>query len=305
MTIKNGAAALVGSACLNSVELAFRDAMQNFFGPLNFMPTADGKRHYFHIADDGPGTRNGWYVLYVDGTESGNYGNRETGVSYTWKSHDFADPYKALDAAHRTFKVTRQLKIEQCQQHQAAAAEAEHLWATGLPADPKHPYLIANGCSPFGLRQHGEALLVPLYQDRKLANLQRIYPDGRKHFIQEGRIQGCYSPIGRRSQSKSIYICKSWATGAMIHAATGAAVACAMNPDNLLEVWHQLQLLYPNNPLICAESHNRRTDRNPARTARNNVAIAMGCSLILAPLPDDTLPELSDLNDLADWRATQ
>src|SRR5258708_6250867 len=44
----------------------------------------DGSLHRFHIEGDRPGTRNGWYVLHLDGIPAGSFGSWKTGDTYTW-----------------------------------------------------------------------------------------------------------------------------------------------------------------------------------------------------------------------------
>jgi len=86
MTIQNGACAPRGSLCLEKAELAFRDALQATFGPLDWLPVADGTIHRFRVPDDKAGTLNGWYVLHLDGIASGAFGSWKAGGSSTWSS---------------------------------------------------------------------------------------------------------------------------------------------------------------------------------------------------------------------------
>lgn len=303
MTIKNGATALTGSACLNSVELAFREAMQNFFGPLDWLPIGDGEIHRFHVAGDKPGTRDGWYVLYSDHIACGVFGNWKLGQKFTWRIREPANSREALLILERSRQIQRQREAEQQQRHQFAATKAVGMWEASAPANPNHPYLVSKRCDARCLREQHGALLVPLYRDGELVNLQRIYPNGIKRFMPKGRIKGCYSPIGSPEQDLPIYICEGWATGATLYEETGTAVACAMNSGNLLAVGRQLQKEYPESPLIIAGDDDRKTEGNPGRTAANNAAAALGCSLVFPPFPDAAPLELSDFNDLAIWRA--
>lgn len=55
----------------------FRNALQNAFGPLDWLPEPDGAIHRFHTPDDRPGVRSGWYLLFADGTE-GCFGSLRT-----------------------------------------------------------------------------------------------------------------------------------------------------------------------------------------------------------------------------------
>ena len=53
--------------------ILFRDALQATFGPLDWLPVADGTIHRFRVPDDKAGTLNGWYVLHTDGIASVSY----------------------------------------------------------------------------------------------------------------------------------------------------------------------------------------------------------------------------------------
>ncbi|AKN29160.1 toprim domain-containing protein [Stutzerimonas stutzeri] len=305
MTIQNGAHALTGPLCLEKAELAFRDALQATFGPLDWLPVADGTIHRFRVPDDKPGTLNGWYVLHLDGIASGAYGSWKAGGSSTWSSRKPADPMEAELIRQRIEQARAQREADQTRRQQTAAIEAQRLWSTSTPADPHHPYLSAKGCQPHGLRQRGDVLLVPLYLGRVLVNLQRIAADGSKRFLSGGRVKGAYSPIGALEPGQPLYVCEGWATGATIHAETGAAVACAMNAGNLLEVGRQLQRHHPDSPLIIAGDDDRQTEGNPGRSAATQAAAALGCGLVLPPWSGTEPLSLSDFNDLANWRAAQ
>lgn len=285
-------------------ELAFLDAMQSVYGPLDFLPNADGGIHRFRVPDDKPGTRNGWYVLYLDGIASGAFGSWKAGDSHTWSHRKPTDHREAQQLAERLEHAKRQREAEQHQRQQQAAERAQRLWLhRSCPADPAHPYLIAKRVKAHGLRQVGDTLLIPLIHGGRVVNLQRIAPDGRKRFLAGGRVKGCYSPIGHLEAGKPLYVCEGWATGASIHESTGDAVACAMNAGNLLAVGQHLQRLYPDNPLIVAGDDDRQTKGNPGKTAAIRAAATLGCGLVLPPWPKDAPPHLTDFNDLHCWRA--
>jgi putative DNA primase/helicase len=283
--------------------ILFRDELAATFGPLDWLPTPDGQIHRFHVPGDRAGSRNGWYVLYLDGLAVGIFGSWKRGGSNTWNSRRPADPFEADQLAERIEQAKRQRQTEQRQRQQAAAIKAQRLWAEAVPADPCHPYLIRKGCQPHGLRQLGDVLLVPLYLGRQLVNLQRIHPDGTKRFMPGGRVTGCYSPIGRLEPAKPLYICEGWATGATIHEAKGAAVACAMNAGNLFAVGDRLRRVYPDSPLIVAGDDDRMTEGNPGRTAANKAAADLGALGVVVPPWSGAEPlTLSDFNDLRQWR---
>lgn len=158
---------------------------------------------------------------------------------------------------------------------------------------------------PYTLRQQGDVLLIPLVRDGQLVNLQRIKPDGSKRFLFGGMVKGCYSPLGIITAGQPLFIAEGWATAATIHADSGAAVAAGMNAGNLLPVGLRLKRQHPDAVLIVAGDDDRMTDGNPGKTAANNAAAALGCGLVLPPWSGAEPLELSDFNDLANWRSAQ
>ena len=281
---------------------AFRDELQSVFGPLEWMPQADGGIHRFRVPGDRPGSQNGWYVLFPDGIASGCFGSWKAGSSHTWSSREPANPLEAEQVRQRIEQARRQREAEQHQRQQAAAEYAARLWRDARRADPGHPYLTAKGCRPYNLRQRGDVLLVPLYHGGELVNLQRIGADGQKRFLSGGRVKGCYSPLGIITAGQPLYLCEGFATGATLHAETGHPVACAMNAGNLLEAGRHLQRRHPEAVLIVAGDDDRQTEGNPGKTAAIVAAAGLGCGLILPPWPADAPLHLSDFNDLRQWR---
>ncbi|WP_236361938.1 toprim domain-containing protein [Pseudomonas gessardii] len=282
----------------------FRDALQAIYGPFDCLPIPDGNIHRFHIPGDKPGNLNGWYLLFANGIAAGCFGSWKAGRVHTWSSRKPANHLEAQLIAQRIKQARNQREAEQHQRQQAAAVEALRLWNAGAPADADHPYLTRKGNKPHILRQHGDVLLVPLYLGRQLVNLQRIHPDGGKRFLSGGMVKGCYSPLGIITAGQPLYVCEGWATGATIHAETGAAVACAMNAGNLLGVGQCLQRQRPDAVLIVAGDDDRQTEGNPGRTSAIKTAATLGCGLVFPPWSGAEPLELSDFNDLHQWRKT-
>ncbi|MCW1938077.1 toprim domain-containing protein [Pseudomonas sp. MDMC_285] len=303
MTQKNGACAPTASLGLEKVELAFRDALQSSYGRLEWVPVADGALHRFHVPGDKAGTCNGWYVLHLDGIAAGAYGSwKDAGTWRQWSSRAPANPREHEQLRQRIEQARRQREAEQHQRQQAAAEYAARLWRDARRADPGHPYLVGKGCRSHTLRQRGDVLLVPLSRDGVLVNLQRIHPDGAKRFLSGGMVKGCCSSLGSIAAGQPLYICEGWATGATIHEETGAAVACAMNAGNLLDVGRRLQRRHPDAVLIVAGDDDRQTEGNPGRTAAIKSAATLGCGLVLPEWPPGAPVNLSDFNDLRQWR---
>lgn len=282
---------------------AFRDALQSVFGPLDWLPEADGIIHRFTVPGDRTNSNNGWYVLFPDGVAAGAFGSWKTRKWYTWNSRAPADQREAEHLRKRMQHARAQREAEQEKRKLAVAGYARKLWNDARRADPGHPYLTAKGCRPYNLRQLADALLVPLTFNGELVNVQRIHPDGSKRFLSGGRVKGCCSPLGLIQAGQPLYLCEGWATGATLHQSTGHPVACAMNAGNLLSVGQQLQRTYPDALLIVAGDDDRQTEGNPGRSAATNTAKALGALLTFPEWPASAPNALTDFNDLANWRA--
>ncbi|WP_150754109.1 toprim domain-containing protein [Pseudomonas fluorescens] len=280
--------------------IQFRSELAESFGPLDWLPIPNGKIHRFHVPGDRVGTRNGWYVLHLDGIACGSFGSWKESGSRTWSSRRAADPEEAQLIARRKEQDRQQHEADQYLRQLKTAGRAHRLWRNARRADPNHPYLIAKGVQPHGLRQHRDELLVPLYAGGVLVNLQRIAPDGSKLFLFGGRIKGAYSPLGRITPGKLLGICEGWATGATLHE-SGYTVACAMNAGNLKAVALALRAKYYTTEIIIAGDDDRQTKGNPGRTAANAAAVAVGGQVTFPEWPADAPDSLSDFNDLAVW----
>lgn len=303
MTMKNGANAPMASLGLEKVEHSFRGALQAAYGPLDWMPFADGVIHRFHVPGDRAGSLNGWYVLFGDSSPAGAFGSWKTGEAHHWSGGGKVSSDGVTQIRERVEQARRQREAEQHQRQRQAAELSHRWWNSARRADPGHPYLQAKQVGSYSLRQrHGE-LLVPLYLDGVLANLQRISANGSKRFLRGGRISGCYAPLGSISPGRRLYVCEGWATGATLHENTGSPVACAMNAGNLKPVALALRAKYGELvELVIAGDDDRQTPGNPGRTSAISAALAAGALVTFPDWPDDAPPTLSDFNDLASWR---
>lgn len=289
---------------MTDATILFRDALQSFYGPLDWLPVPDGAIHRFRVPDDKPGSLNGWYCLFADGIASGAFGSWKSGSASTWCSREPLDAREAEQVRQRIEQARRQREAEQQRRQLKAANLAQRWWRDARRADPDHPYLTAKGVRSHCLRQRGDELLVPLYSGGVLVNLQRIAPDGTKRFLFGGRIKSTYSPLGRITPGKPLCICEGWATGATLHE-NGYTVACAMNAGNLKPVALALRAEYHTTEIIIAGDDDRQTAAegkgNPGRTAANAAAAACGGLVTFPEWPADAPLTLTDFNDIAAW----
>ena len=259
---------------------------------------ADGQLHRFHVEGDKPGTRNGYYVLHLDGRAAGIFGSWKTGLRSTWA----ADGKRMSDTEREAFALLIEAakikaQAERRAEHEARAIEARAEWDAAAPADPAHPYVLKKAVKPHNLRQRGGLLIVPLFDAFGLLwNVQRIQADGGKRF-KPGRAGGLFSPIGDFNEPRTILICEGWATGATLHEETGHPVLCAMNAGNLLPVATAARSAWAGAELVIAADNDRFTEGNPGATYGAAAAKATGAKLIVPEFPEGVAG--SDFNDLA------
>lgn len=199
---------------------------------------------------------------------------------------------RELSPAERRALKRERLKQERARLDaaQAAARATSELWSAAGPADPAHPYLTAKRLEPFGIRQHGRELLVPMVDPGfRLWNVQRIRPDGSKRFMKNGRTSGLFWPHGvhlidGRPSVGPLVIGEGFATMAVIHAATGLGVAAAMSARNLETVALAMRATFPTRELILAADDDCHLAQNIGVEAARNAAEAVD-GLVATPRP--------------------
>lgn len=222
---------------------------------------AAGQPVRFRAEGDRPGRRNGWAVLHLDGVPAGVFRHYRLGIRSIWRAG--SDPRTLSPAERRAImakahEAEARRKAETRAKQDAAAKQAQALWAAASRADPAHGYLTTKGLAPFGIRQSGATLLVPMFDPAfALWNLQRIGPDGRKLFLPGGRIDGLFWPHAMhladgRASPGPLVIGEGFATVAAIHEATGYAVAAAMSARNLEPVARAMRGLFPARQIVIA-----------------------------------------------------
>lgn len=295
-----------------SVEGDFLSALVAFGVPpakaMSF--SADGRIHRYRVDGDKSGSKNGWYVLYTDGDiPAGAFGSWKTGDSGTWcaKAENAMTPQEreALRRKWQDAKAARERELMQV--HKEAAAKADKLWGIALPAAAAgsndadvHPYVLAKGVKPFGLRRLKTMLAVPVRSgDGRLMSLQMIAADGSKRFLTGGELKGGYHAIGR--PEGTLCVCEGFATGASIHEATGFAVAVAFTAGNLEAVARVLRDKFPALKIVVCADNDQVTEGNPGVSKAEGAAGHVG-GMVSVPtfdageLIDGKLP--TDFNDL-------
>lgn len=182
-------------------------------------------------------------------------------------------------------------KRERLEAEQAAARCAADLWANASRADPAHPYLVAKALEPFGIRQAGRDLLVPMVDPGfRLWNVQRVRPDGFKLFGKDARTAGLFWPHGVHlsdglPSAGPLVIGEGFATMAAVHSATGFGVAAAMSARNLETVARAMRKLFPTRELVIAADDDRHLSENIGLGAARKAAQAVA-GVVATPRPE-------------------
>jgi putative DNA primase/helicase len=169
-------------------------------------------------------------------------------------------PARPITASERRALQTAQLARTQERENaqRTTAMVARGIWNSGKQADPAHPYLVRKGFPPFGIRQTGGTLLVPMIDASfALWNLQRVRADGTKLFLSGGRTKGLFWPHGAHMADGSasdgpLVIGEGYSTMAAIHAATGLGVIAAMTARNLETVAIAMRRMFPRRAIVIA-----------------------------------------------------
>ena len=211
---------------------AFHEAIR---AALGYSPdsgiVSPGKMIRFSTSDK-PHDRSGFAKLFDDG-EGGIFGCWRRGISETWQSRTPDSPEERTVYAEHIRKARDEAALIESAIRAECRRTSAALWQQGQDVDAKHPYLLNKGVKPHGIKQKGDALMIPVRGcDGILRGLQFIGPDGAKRFKTGTEVTGGYHAFGK-PQRNTILICEGLATGATLHEVTGLPVAVAFNAGNL------------------------------------------------------------------------
>ncbi|WP_348827427.1 toprim domain-containing protein [Halomonas sp. RT37] len=270
-----------------TIEAALADALVRH--GVTLVPRASGRFERFATPDK-PDRRNGWYRIHSP--QAASYGIFHLDLAETVTLDGPSDPEAAATARLDAMRERDRCDRERRAQEATTAAQAKRWWAQAGPADPGHPYLARKQLPPHGLRQRGNMLLMALFFDGELVNLERIYPDGGKRPLSGGRVKGVASLIGRLAGAGRVLVAEGWSTATALHEAMGAPVVVARNADNLTPVARRLRQRLPAEVAItiCGDDDchlERRGEPNKGRVAARHAALAIDAKLLMPRFCDD------------------
>ena len=228
---QNTASKTCGAVVSKAFEEAMRDA--GIEPPPEII--TDGILHRFHVEGDKPGSENGWYVFYDNEPAAGAFGCWKRGISETWCSKEYRrlTPEEKERHTKHMDSIRKQRKEEQARVYAECRKVSKEIWDKGHDVDPNHPYIVAKGITPAGIKQMDDMLLIQVRDyEGTLHGLQFINPDGSKLFKIGTRKAGNFYRIAG-DNTGHVLICEGYATGASLNEATGHSVAVAFDAGNL------------------------------------------------------------------------
>lgn len=192
----------------------------------------------------------------------------------------------------------RQDELVQTQKKQKSAAEmAKSILSHAVPVT-EHPYLTKKQLPSEGFFQASGKLIVPLYKNGELVNVQEITADGAKKFLYGGEISECSFEFGKQPSSETILICEGVATGASLFLASNCHTVVAFNSGNLPKVTKIIAQSYPDaNILVCGDNDQYK-DKNAGLEASKKSISELQQAHFILPDFKDTSSQPTDFNDL-------
>jgi phage/plasmid primase-like uncharacterized protein len=205
-------------------------------------------------------------------------------------------PARLLSTRSERTSLMRKDAAKESEKRKAQGIASKHAaatWSAAKCANPHHGYLVSKGLSPFGVRQSGAALLVPMFdQTFALRNVQRIFPDGSKRFLPRAQTLGLFWPhamhfANGNPSSGPLVIGEGFATMGAIYEATGYAVAAAMSACNLEPVARAMRGLFPARQIVIAADNDSHLTENTGLRVAQKAARSIG-GLLAVPQSKST-----------------
>ena len=294
-------------------------------------PNMDGARHRVAVEGGRPGAVDGMYVGYLDGVPAGFAKNWKTGVEENWRSSTRAlsrEETAALRTEAAEKRAAREAKREE-EYALAADAAADEFAGMAEMGPEGHAYLARKGLDSadgLGVKLDKGDLVVPLRDgEGTVWSLQRISGTGFKSFMKGGRVAGCFHVIGELDEAENrrgfdpredpalahavpdaekapleILVATGFGTGAVVHAATGQPVVCAISDHNLPAVAVAMRERFPDHDIVVLGDDDRHLEREgKANSGREKAERAAELADGLAVFPKFGLHERG--REYTDW----
>jgi putative DNA primase/helicase len=178
-----------------------------------------------------------------------------TGERHYW----FADDRKSLSPQERQARQQEIQRIKtteearQAQIHKVASTQAKELYMAAADALESHHYLVRKKVKPYGIRQQGNNLLIPICSVQgDYQSIQFINECGNKRFLKGGKTKGGCHFIGLLKMDSPVYIAEGYATAASIYEDTKCLTIATFSASNLVPVAVELKKHLPNIQIVIA-----------------------------------------------------
>lgn len=222
------------------------------------------------------GKRAGWYICHE--VLLGNGQRVVVGGYGIWEGdRNNAQKLKVLGGAKLDDEARAKIKLRQKQAaadaeaaeeelKAATTAKANDIWKK-LPSRGDSPYLTRKGVSAYGLGGGRDGVIVVPARNTAgvITQLQFIYPDGDKKWLNGPGKQGAFHLIGTVVEEHPLVFAEGYATAASIHMATGWPVLVCFDAGNMLEVAQRLKSIYDNVRFVFAADDDHEKKRNAGR----------------------------------------
>lgn len=303
------------------------DHLQNFIahmrsvgcGPARESDVKEAWGRYIDREGDKRGTKKISYGIKIEGNfASGYVRDQKMGETFKWSSGSSKEWSSEEKAAWKKRRADAEREAEEAlaSRYMVMAKRAAEIWGGASKAD-KHPYLTKKGLSGIGAkyasevtfetedgtkRQYKNVLLVPLYKDGAVVNLQFIFQDGTKIPMDGAEITGCYGSVNKSRDMSVIYIAEGYATAHSVWDATEQPCIYAWNAGNLKAVAAVIRKKYPDAKIIIAADNDQWTEVrgkpfNVGVEKAKQAAVSVGGFVIAPDFPADDEQRGTDWND--------
>lgn len=250
-------------------------------------------REYSYVADEKP-LQNG-SVLKVFVIRSW-----KTSEKFVWKNMEGTseDVRQAVSDLQKK-QIENKKKL-----NEKTALEAQRLWEKALPMNGHLPeYLNRKGLTQtYGAKLDPEChdtIYIPMRDlGGKLWGIQQIFLAGVKMFLPGQKGTGLCHVIGDLTQSKKVFVCEGFATGASVYEATGLPVVVAFMAHNLVSLAPLLKQTYPTHEFTIAADNDAHLEKNAGILKGEEAAKILGSGFVYPQFKSYQGKSTTDWNDL-------
>ncbi len=237
-----------------------------------------------------------------------SYNNFSEDDHIAWKKRHQEEYQQAQKAKEEMSKVKIDFNQDDHKVEQEILLKAiNDRWNAATLADVNHKYLKTKQIQPYGLKQEGKNLLVPMFDSKgKIVNVQSISEEGTKIFTKGAQVEGAYCVIGEiKLNTRIIRFVEGLATGATVFEVTGQPVVVTFNCGNMPKVALIIKKLYPASSLVFCADNDYTTGGVGIKKAKEAVKVCGKGSITYPRFTDEQIQDFqakgiqpTDFNDL-------